>query len=126
MAAAPGNLHHLVLGVTGDRGARGDSQVLVEVRTEDREGETEDREVLVEVKTEDKLVPSVVGRTEDKKSLVGRTEERQYQCDWCNKQFGIRVKLKHHMNIHLVLRPYACTVCGKTFTQSTHLSVHRR
>ena len=44
----------------------------------------------------------------------------------CDKQFGTRVQLKHHMNIHLGLKPYSCNECGKAFTQPTHLSVHRR
>ena len=44
----------------------------------------------------------------------------------CEKQFGTRVQLKHHMNIHLGLKPYSCKECGKAFTQPTHLSVHRR
>ena len=30
------------------------------------------------------------------------------------------------MNIHLNLRPYTCGICGKGFTQPTHLNVHKR
>ena len=52
--------------------------------------------------------------------------EKRFQCNQCLKTFTTKVQLKHHMNIHLGLRPYTCLECGKGFTQPTHLKVHQR
>jgi uncharacterized C2H2 Zn-finger protein len=65
-------------------------------------------------------------RSSGRPQLLTAAEERRFRCERCDKQFGTRVQLRHHMNIHLGLRPYACSVCDKAFTQPTHLSVHRR
>lgn len=46
-------------------------------------------------------------------------------CDTCGKMLK-KYDLAHHMNIHLGLRPFACTIedCGKTFTSPSHLQKH--
>ena len=52
--------------------------------------------------------------------------EKKFQCQECPKNFTTKNQLKHHMNIHLGLKPYSCTVCNKGFTQPTHLNIHMR
>ena len=41
----------------------------------------------------------------------------KFPCLQCYKNIITKVQLKHHMNIHLGLRPQTCTVCGKGFPQ---------
>ena len=52
--------------------------------------------------------------------------EKRFQCNQCLKTFTTKVQLKHHVNIHLGLRPSTCLECGKGFTHPTHLKVHQR
>lgn len=44
-----------------------------------------------------------------------------FECVRC----GVKVKnLKIHLRSHLKERPYTCTLCEKTFTQSGHRNMH--
>ncbi|XP_059049265.1 zinc finger protein ZFP2 isoform X2 [Achroia grisella] len=59
---------------------------------------------------------------EDKLSTLERTDNKQWQCDVCQKFFTTKYFLKKHKRLHTGETPYACTQCNKTFTfqQSYH------
>ncbi|XP_071758323.2 uncharacterized protein LOC139914034 [Centroberyx gerrardi] len=47
-----------------------------------------------------------------------------HQCPDCPKSFPSASKLQRHHLIHTGQKPFTCTVCGKSFTQSEHLKTH--
>ncbi|XP_023333166.1 zinc finger protein 2 homolog isoform X2 [Eurytemora carolleeae] len=49
-----------------------------------------------------------------------------YQCDKCQKQFGLKRNFMHHINSHLGIKPYACTQCDKRFVQRCHMNTHMK
>ena len=49
-----------------------------------------------------------------------------YQCDKCQKQFGLKRNFMHHINSHLGIKPYACSICDKRFVQTSHLNTHMK
>ena len=47
------------------------------------------------------------------------------QCQECNKVFNCKSNLRRHIRgIHLRLRPFPCTLCGKCFERGDHLREH--
>lgn len=54
------------------------------------------------------------------------TKERPYKCEVCSRAFEHSGKLHRHMRIHTGERPHACSVCNKTFIQSGQLVIHMR
>ena len=58
--------------------------------------------------------------------LKQKNTYKKYMCGKCDKKFGTKAQLTHHMNIHLGIKPYICNICKKSFTQPTHLNVHMR
>ncbi|KAJ8397438.1 hypothetical protein AAFF_G00437140 [Aldrovandia affinis] len=55
-----------------------------------------------------------------------RKGERPYQCSQCGRTFSESRGLKKHKRIHTGERPYQCSQCDKRFIQSAHLTAHRR
>lgn len=53
-------------------------------------------------------------------------KEQRFQCTKCSRRFAHKHNLKTHMNRHNGVRPYACTVCTKTFYDSSTLNVHTK
>lgn len=51
---------------------------------------------------------------------------KQHKCDVCHKSFPTFSRLGFHYNIHTdkTLRPFECTLCGKTFPKSANTSKH--
>lgn len=47
-------------------------------------------------------------------------------CPQCGKCFTTKYSLKEHERIHDNIRPYACEVCGKTFTKKAGQIAHRK
>ncbi|GLH03662.1 Longitudinals lacking protein, isoforms H/M/V [Gryllus bimaculatus] len=55
-----------------------------------------------------------------------RQHEEVYKCDTCNKEFGKRLALIRHMNVHSTERSFKCGICGKAYRQRSSLSTHHR
>ena len=54
------------------------------------------------------------------------SENKQFQCQTCQKSFQEARNLKRHIGIHSGEEPYECNTCKKRFKQSTNLKVHER
>lgn len=52
------------------------------------------------------------------------TEERAFGCDICGSQYRRREHLVRHYRRHTNDRPYACTECGKSYMRAEHLKRH--
>nr|XP_032835788.1 zinc finger and SCAN domain-containing protein 2-like isoform X2 [Petromyzon marinus] len=52
--------------------------------------------------------------------------ERPYVCEQCGRSYTELSHLRVHRRTHTGERPYVCTECGRGFSQSSHLKVHLR
>ena len=63
-------------------------------------------------------------------SHVGRISKNNLclTCHWdnCNASYGKRDHITSHIRIHTPLKPYSCSVCGKSFKRTQDLKKHGR
>uniref|UniRef100_A0A8D3DI97 C2H2-type domain-containing protein n=1 Tax=Scophthalmus maximus TaxID=52904 RepID=A0A8D3DI97_SCOMX len=61
-----------------------------------------------------------------KKSFQSHRRKRSFWCTVCGKSFQCSSHLSIHHRTHTGEKPYGCGQCGKRFTQQSSLRVHQR
>lgn len=77
-----------------------------------------------------KSMCDICGKVMAKANLEAHTkshsEEKRYQCEYCNDRFkALHTKILHQRR-HTNERPFDCKICGKTFMDRSCLRVHYR
>ncbi|KAB7501644.1 Zinc finger protein [Armadillidium nasatum] len=68
---------------------------------------------------------SNVGNDVKRHILCKHSNEKRFQCTFCQKKFSIKPHLVVHMRIHTGEKPYKCSICFKTFCQKSALNRHK-
>lgn len=55
---------------------------------------------------------------------ISSSSRLRYKCEECGKGFITPSKLQRHSYSHSGLRPFQCTICAKSFSQSANLKTH--
>ena len=84
--------------------------------------------VLVNDGSSVKQGKEMFGREIVKLPEVGGRErvKKPFACSLCVKSFPTYCKLKEHMRMHTKEKPFTCTVCCKSFSYKGSLNVHMR
>lgn len=57
---------------------------------------------------------------------VSATEQRQFQCSFCGKQFSTKSHVIIHERLHTGKKPYKCSECEQAFSRVDRLKEHQR
>lgn len=52
--------------------------------------------------------------------------KKEFICDICGLRVHTKDAVKNHLLIHTNTKPYACTICGKTFRRTADKKIHER
>ncbi|XP_059615366.1 zinc finger protein 26-like [Phlebotomus argentipes] len=61
----------------------------------------------------------------DRHTEIHKEQIKSFECEICHQKFREKYKLKTHMSIHTLERPFACDICNKTFRLKHLLDNHR-
>ena len=71
------------------------------------------------------ICPTCGKRVKDVKGhMVVHSEERPFACTLCNKSYKTKIMLNIHMRTHTKEKPFMCDVCGQSFALQTTLTYH--
>lgn len=76
-------------------------------------------------------LPNCNFKSDNRNSLVLHIKEfhlllNPFVCVQCNKTFARRSDLKKHAFVHSGIRSFVCDICSKSFTRNTNLTKHKR
>uniref|UniRef100_A0A673BF98 C2H2-type domain-containing protein n=1 Tax=Sphaeramia orbicularis TaxID=375764 RepID=A0A673BF98_9TELE len=54
------------------------------------------------------------------------SKSRRFICDQCGKKFTQSAHLKSHLSVHTGERPYACSICSRSFIVQYSLKLHMK
>ena len=65
-------------------------------------------------------------RGRKRKDVYSEVQSIIYQCEYCEKQFKTRDKVRAHTKIHTEERAFGCDICGSRYRRREHLVRHYR
>ena len=60
-----------------------------------------------------------------KSHMMSHTDERPFQCEFCEKRFRTAVKVRNHERVHTGEKPYKCDECSFSCNQKGNLKQHK-
>ena len=54
------------------------------------------------------------------------SKKKSFSCEICKKEFTRNSSLQTHMNIHLNVKPYVCSICNFRFNANPNLIRHKK
>lgn len=66
--------------------------------------------------------------TEESTEILNKSnnKKKSFSCEICKKEFTRNSSLQTHMNIHLNVKPYVCTICNFRFNANPNLIRHKK